>query len=137
MLLFGFSWFSLRVDGQVIHIYGKPPLGDLLAKDHVHHHLEGSRGVGESEEHNRWFEEAFGGKESRFPFVTLLDTYVVVSPPYVELGEEGAAGEAINGLRYKGGDVTVLLRPLVDRSIILDWTELPVFLFDKEEIGGV
>jgi len=99
--------------------------------------LEGSRGVGESEEHNRWFEEAFGGKESRFPFVTLLDTYVVVSPPYVELGEEGAAGEAINGLRYKGGDVTVLLRPLVDRSIILDWTELPVFLFDKEEICSI
>ncbi len=102
VLLFGFPRFSPCVDGQVVHVHGEPTLGDLSAKDHVHHHLEGSRGVGQSEEHNRRFEEALRGEECRFPFVAFFDADVVVSPSYVEFGEERATGEAVDGLRYEG-----------------------------------
>ena len=31
----------------------------------------------------------------------------------------------------------IFLGPLVDRSVVLDRTELPIFLFDEEEICGI
>ena len=103
----------------------------------VHHTLEGGRGIGKAKEHDPRLEHASIGFESSLPFVAFLDMDVIVSPSYVELGEKGAAGEAVNGLRYERGYVMVLLGPSVDWAIILDWAELPVFLFDEEEVGGV
>ena len=43
----------------------------------------------------------------------------------------------VNGLGYERGYITVLLGPSVDRTIVLDWAELPVFLFDEEEVGSI
>ncbi len=82
-------------------------------------------------------QEPFGGEEGCFPLVAFFYADVVVSPSYVKFGEEGTAGEAVNGLRYEGGYVTVLLGPTVNWAVILDWAEFPVFLFDEEEVGGV
>ena len=31
---------------DVIHIYDQPSFCDFFSKNHIHHHLEGSRGVG-------------------------------------------------------------------------------------------
>jgi len=106
-------------------------------EDHIHHHLEGSGGVSQSEEHNHWFEEPFGGEEGCFPFVTFFYADVVISPSYVELGEEGAAGKAVDRLRYERGYVAIFLGPPVDWSVVLDWTKFSVFLFNEEEIGCV
>jgi len=112
-------------------------LGDLPAEDHVHHHLESSRGVGKSKEHNRGFEEAFWGEECCLPFVAFLDADIVISPSYVELSKEGAAGEAVDGLRNEWGYIAILLRPLIDWSVVLDRTEFPVFFLDEEEVCSV
>ena len=46
VLFFGFAWFSFCMDGQVVHVNGHPSLCDFPTEDHVHHHLEGGRGVG-------------------------------------------------------------------------------------------
>ena len=62
---------------------------------------------------------------------------IVVSPSYVEFGEEGTPGKAVNSLGYEGGYISILLGPSVDQPIVLDWTELPIFLFDEEEVCGV
>jgi hypothetical protein len=53
----------------------------------VHHHLKGGGQIGETEEHHRWFEQSFGCKEGGFPFISILNTHVVVSPSYIKLGE--------------------------------------------------
>jgi len=137
MLFFRLSGSSFCVDGEIIHVNGHPPLGDFSTEDHVHHHLKGSGGIGQSEEHDRWFEEALWGEECRFPFISLFDTNIIVSPTYVKFGEEGAAGETINSLGNERGDIPVLLGLLVDRSVVLDQAELSVFLFNEEEVGGV
>src|SRR5216684_5133276 len=137
VLFFGFPWFSLRVDGEVVHIDGHPPLSDFSVEDHIHHHLEGSGGIGQPKEHDRWFEESFWGEERRFPFVPLFDANIVVPPSYIELSEEGATSKAINGLGNEGRHIAVLLSPLVDGSVVLDRPKLSVFLFDEEEVGGV
>ena len=73
----------------------------------------------------------------RFPFVSLFDANIVVSPTYIEFGEEGAAGKAVNGLGDEGRHIVVLLSPSVDGSVVLDWAELSIFLFDEEEVGGI
>ena|SRR5258708_3146069 len=137
MLFFSLSQSLLRMDGEIVHVNGHPPLSNLSMEDHVHHHLEGSGGIGQPEEYDRWFEEAFWGEECHFPFVSLLNVNVVVSPTYIEFGEEGAASEAVNGLGDKGRHVPILLGPSVDGSVVLDWVELSVFLFDEEEVGGI
>jgi len=137
VLFFAFSRLSFRVNGQVVHVHRQPSLRDLSTEDHVHHHLEGSGGVSQPKEHNRRFEESFGSKERCLPFVAFFDADVVVSPSYIEFGEEGAPSKAVDSLRYKRGYITVLLGPTVNQAIVLDWAELPVFLFDEEEVGSV
>src|SRR5258708_18116935 len=137
MLFFSLSRLSLCMDGEVVHVNGHPPLSDLSMEDHIHHHLEGSGRIGQPEEHDRWFEEAFWGKERCFPFVSLLDANIVVSSTYIEFSEEGAAGKAVNGLRDEGRHVSVSLSPSLDGAVVLDRMELSVFLFNEEEVGGI
>jgi hypothetical protein len=63
----------------------------LFREDRVHHGLEGCQGVGEPEEHDGWFEQAFVGDKCCFPFVSFFDPDVVVAPTDVEFRVEGAA----------------------------------------------
>src|SRR5258708_40206751 len=88
----------LCMDGQVVHIDGKPSLCYLFAEYSVHHHLKGCWGVGEPKEHDRWFKESLRSKECRFRFVTWFDAYVVVSPSNVEFHEEGTPAQAVDCL---------------------------------------
>ena len=76
------------VDKEVVHIDDEPSFGDHVVEGVVHETLEGGGGVGEPEEHHSWFEKAFMGDEGRFPLVTIFDSYVVIPPPYVKLGED-------------------------------------------------
>ena len=61
------------------------------------------------------------GEECGFPFITLFDPDVVVSPADVYNCEFSASTEVINDLGNKGGHVSVLLCPLVDGSVVLYW----------------
>jgi hypothetical protein len=103
----------------------------------VHHHLEGGWQIGKTEKHDSWLKEPFWSKEGCFPFITIFNMYIIVSPSDVKLGEQSAPAEAINGLRNERGDVLILLGPLVDWSIVLYQSQLSVFLFDKEEVGSI
>lgn len=69
-------------DKEIAHIDDKPSLSDHIPEVIIHKSLKGGRKVGESEEHNGGFEEAFMGNESCFPFVTIFDLDVVVFPMY-------------------------------------------------------
>jgi hypothetical protein len=103
----------------------------------VHHHLEGGRGVGEAEKHYSGLKEAFHGKKSGLPFVSWFNPDVVIPLADIELGKEGTATEAVNSLWDQRGDITVLFHPFINGSIVLDWVELPILLFDEEEIGSI
>ena len=58
-----------------------------VGEDFVHHSLERSRGVAESEEHDGGFVGSSMANERGFPFITFLNPYVVVAPPEVYLHE--------------------------------------------------
>ena len=76
------------VDEEIIHVDNEPSFGNHVTEGVVHEALESGGGVGKSEEHHGRFEKSFVGNEGCFPLVTVLDSYVVVSPPDVELSED-------------------------------------------------
>jgi hypothetical protein len=99
MLFFHFSRSASGVDGDIVHIYGKPYLSYLFPEDGVHHHLECRQGIGEAEEHYHRFEESLWGEKGSLPFIPWFDPDIIVPPADIELHEEGATAEAVNGLR--------------------------------------
>ena len=76
------------VDEEIIHVDNEPSFSNHIVKGVVHESLKGGRGVGKSEEHYSGFEKSSVGNEGCFPLVAVLDSYVVVSPPDVELSED-------------------------------------------------
>lgn len=61
----------------------------------IHHCLEGGRGVSQSEEHDRRFEQSSVSLECRLPFVPFLDTDVVVTPSNVHFGKDAGSAEFV------------------------------------------
>ena len=128
------------IDEKIIHVNNEPSFGNHVAEGVVHETLEGSGGVGESEEHHRGFEESFVGDEGRLPLVTIFDSYVVVPPADVELSEDLGIPEFVYEIRDEGEQVGVTDSMFVDVSVVLARTESSIFLFDEEErqsLGGV
>ena len=76
------------IDEEIIHIDDEPSFSNHVAERVIHETLEGGGGVGKPEEHHGRFKKSFMGDEGCFPLVTVFDLYVVISPPYVELGED-------------------------------------------------
>jgi hypothetical protein len=97
-------------------------LGYLLAKDYVHHHLEGCWQVGETKEHDHRFKEALYGEEGGFPLISIFNANIIVPPTDIEFGEQGASAEAIDGSGNKGGDIPILFGPFVNWTVILYWS---------------
>ena len=75
------------VNEEVIHVNDEPAFGDHVSERVIHEMLQGSRGIGESEKHDGGFKQSFMGDEGGLPLVTILDSYVVVPPADVKLGE--------------------------------------------------
>jgi hypothetical protein len=99
MLFFRFSRSASGVDGDIVHIHGKPSLSYLFPEDGVHHHLKHHRGIGEAKEHYPRFEESLWGEEGSLPFIPWFDPDVIIPSMDIELREESATTEAINGLQ--------------------------------------
>ncbi|ETW76936.1 hypothetical protein HETIRDRAFT_329022, partial [Heterobasidion irregulare TC 32-1] len=72
-------------DEDVVHIYSYFSGCDEFSEDHVHHGLE----VGEAEEHHRRFVGTQRSDESCLPLVAFFDSYIVVSPSYIQFAENG------------------------------------------------
>jgi len=62
---------------------------------------------------------------------------VVVSPSYVEFGEQGSGVSFIYKLGNQWQWIGVSNRPLVKSSVVLDGSELSILLFDKKEGCGI
>jgi len=95
-------WVVGGHDQHVVHVHCQPAFSDFILKYGIHHHLEGGGGVGEAEEHDHQFIQSFIRDEGSLPFITLLDTHVVVAPSNIKLGEELLHPYSVNQLRDEG-----------------------------------
>jgi len=90
----------LRKDQDVIQVYYYDPFSYDGSEDVVHHGLESSGTIGHSEKHYEQFEQATVSTESRLPFISGLDAYIIEAPTDVEFYEVLGFAE----LRDKFGD---------------------------------
>ena len=93
---------------------------DEWLEDVVHHSLERSWGVRESEEHHGRFEHSIWGFERGFPFIALLDANVVVSPSDVEFGKDERMDQISDGLFDVWQGTIVLDGVSIQDTIILN-----------------
>ena len=93
------GFFVRGEDKEVIHVDDKPSFCNHVSEGVVHELLECHWGVGESEEHHRWFKEAFMRDEGSLPLVAIFDVHIVVSPADVKLGEQFGIFEFVNEVR--------------------------------------
>ena len=75
------------MDDDVVDVDGDLSSVDEVLEDVVHYQLEHRRQVCQSKEHDCWLEQSLVRSECRFPFISLFDLYVVVSPLYIKLCE--------------------------------------------------
>ena len=93
---------QVGTNGQVVHVNDKPAFPDVVSKVKVHKCLKRRWRAAKSKEHHRWFEQSKRGDERHLPFVTLLDSNVIIPPLHVKLGEEGELAEIVDEVGDKG-----------------------------------
>jgi hypothetical protein len=96
------SEISLGMNAEIIYINFEPSLSDHVGKNAVHERLEGGRAIAESEEHYCGFEETKRCDECTLPLVFFLDSDVIISPPYIEFGEQGGILHIIDEFGNEG-----------------------------------
>ena len=100
--------------------------------------MEGSGGIREAEKHDHWFEEATIRLECGFPLVTVAHSNIIVPPPDIQLRKERRPAavhsrESIHEFpdeREWGG---IANGEGVQSAVVLNQSEIAVFLFNKEE----
>jgi len=127
-------------DEEIIHVDNEPTFGDHIAEGVIHESLERGGGVGETEEHDGGFEEPLMGDEGGFPLVSVLDADIVVSPSYVELGEDLGVSKFIDEVGDEGKGIGITNGMFVEVAVVLAGAESAILLFDEEEgcgLGGI
>ena len=81
---------------RFIHVDKKPAFGNHVMKGVIHETLECGREVGQAEEHDIGFKEAFVGSEGSFPLVAIFDADIIIAPTNVKLDEGFGIFELIN-----------------------------------------
>ena len=96
------------------------PLHDEVLKDFIHHGLECSRAVCESEEHDQGFKESIIGVKSCLPLIPLFDANIVITPPDIELGEVFHTSELIYKFQNDRQWVVVLHSHGIECTVVLN-----------------
>ena len=125
------------VDEEIIHIDDKPSFSNHVVEGVIHEALEGSGGVGEPEEHYGRFKESFMGNEGCFRLVTILDSYVVVPPSDIKLGEDLGILQLVYEVGDEGKRVGIANGVFVNVAVVLAGAESAILLLDEEEGGGL
>src|ERR1700742_3024371 len=99
---------SCREDENIVHIHHHNTFINQTLEDLIHHCLEGGRTVSETKEHDSRLKESSICTEGRFPLITILDPDVVISPPYIQFGEELCFGYLGNEVRDQWEWVCIL-----------------------------
>jgi len=122
-------------DEEVIHIDDKPSFSNHVSEGIVHKSSEGGGGVGEAEEHNGRFKEAFVGNKGGLPLMSIFDADVVVAPSDVKLSEDFCISEFVDEVGNQGKGIGVSNGVFVEIPVVLAWAKSSILLCDEEERG--
>jgi len=119
-------------DEDVVQVDTDHTFGDKVLEDVIHHSLEGGWAVSETKEHHQWFKKRSVGAEHGLPFVTFLDMDIIVPPADIELGEVACAPKTIDKVRNEWKRIDILNRLCIECPVVLDQSERPILLLNKE-----
>ena len=107
---------------EIIHIDRHVSFINEVLEYVIHHGLEGGRAVGEAEDHDQGFKEAPFHLEGSFPLISLLDSYIVASPMYIQFRKVSGLGvqNPVDNDWYEGQRVGVLHCHCIELSVVLD-----------------
>src|ERR1700677_1918561 len=111
----------LSEDEDIVHVDDDMSLVNEVLQNGVHHSLERSGGIGESEEHDRRFKAASICSKGSFPFVSFFDAKIVITPPKIHFGEVFRTSESVDEFGDEGKGIIILNSMRVKISIILAW----------------
>ena len=77
------------------------------------------------------------GDEGCLPLVAVLDSYIVVFPVYVKLGEDFSVSQFVYEVGDEGKGVGVTDGVFIDIAVVLAGVKSTIFLFDEEEGGSL
>ena len=69
--------------------------------------------------------------------MAILDSYIVVSPAYIKLGEDLSILQLVHEVGDEGKGVGIADGVFIDIAIVLTRAKSTVFLFDEEEGGSL
>src|SRR5713226_3547784 len=88
-------------DENVIHIDEYKSCVNEILEEFIHHRLEHCRRINKTDEHHQGFKHPFVHLEGSFPSISFLDLNIIVSPSYIELGEDLCILQFINDIGNK------------------------------------
>jgi hypothetical protein len=74
-------------DEDVIDAYAYDAVADEVFKNVIHHSLEGGQAVNHAIQHYQWFKQSSVTPKGHFPFISFLDSHVLVATSDIEFGE--------------------------------------------------
>src|ERR1700735_4608446 len=72
---------------DVVEVYHHYSFGDQVLEDSVHHCLEGSGTIGQTEEHDERLIKAPVSPESGLPFISIFHPDIIETPADIEFSE--------------------------------------------------
>ena len=76
---------SFCEDEDIIKVYHHYSFGDQFLENPIHHGLEGSRTIGQSEEHDKRFIKSPISPKSHFPLISIFHPDVIEAPADIKL----------------------------------------------------
>ena len=115
-------FFCLSKDKDVIQIDDYMSFMHKPLEGFIYLTLECGRGVGETKEYDRWFEESLISPESCLPLITFLNPDVIIAPLDIKFGKEAWVLGLVNEFLDQWQGVLVLDRHVIELSVILNWS---------------
>src|SRR6266511_1689889 len=122
---------------KIIHVDLQPALNKFLGKDVIHHCLKCSRGVHKTKEHHERFKESFTTTKYRFPFISFLDTDIIITPTNIHLDITIVFTKIIDQFVNTRKWISILYSLGVKVMIVLYWVEVSIFFWNKEKGRGL
>jgi hypothetical protein len=72
---------------DVVNLYAYDTVADEVLENVIHHSLEGGQAVSHAIQHYQWFKQPLVTPKGCFPFISFLDSDVLVAPLDIEFGE--------------------------------------------------
>ena len=124
-----------RIDENIIY-ENNYKLIQIRSKDSVHIIHKNSRGISQSKRHHGKLIMPIPCSKSRFGYILLLHSYLMISRSQIDLREHSCTSQLVHKVIYPRQRILVLNRHFVQLPIIHTQPHATIFLFHEQHRGS-